>query len=70
MPALTLEKPLFVRERADGLYRPITYLISKFFDEIFITIFASLAFSAFVFYIVDLGARARARDANRLSLRH
>lgn len=54
VPALVLEKPLFVRERSDGLYRPITYLLSKFFDEIFITIFASLIFSAVVFFAVDL----------------
>ena len=54
VPALTLEKPLYVRERNDGLYRPITYLLAKIFDEIFVTIIASLIFSAFVFYVVDL----------------
>jgi hypothetical protein len=54
VPALTLEKPLYVRERSDGLYRPITYLLAKFFDEIFITVFASVLFSVFVFYVIDL----------------
>lgn len=54
VPALTLEKPLYVRERNDGLYRPITYLLSKLFDEIFVTVISSLVFSAFVFYVVDL----------------
>ena len=54
MPALTLEKPLFVRERSDGLYKPITYLLSKFFDEVFITVFTSLAFSAVVFFVIQL----------------
>ena len=57
VPALTLEKPLFVRERADGLYKPITYLLSKFFDELFITLFTSLIFSVFVFFVVDLQVR-------------
>ena len=54
VPALTLEKPLYVRERNDGLYRPITYLLAKIFDEIFVTTISSLVFSAFVFYVVKL----------------
>ena len=54
VPALTLDKPLYVRERADGLYRPITYLLSKFFEELFITVFASLILSLIVFYVVQL----------------
>jgi ATP-binding cassette, subfamily G (WHITE), member 2 len=54
VPALTLEKPLFIRERNDGLYRPITYLISKLFDELLINAVVSLIFSLFVFYLVDL----------------
>eukprot|EP00892_Ulva_mutabilis_P005857 jgi/Ulvmu1/3643/UM017_0057.1 len=54
VPALTLEKPLYVRERNDGLYRPITYLLAKIFDEILITVVSSLVFSAFVFYVVKL----------------
>jgi hypothetical protein len=54
VPSLTLEKPLFVRERNDGLYRPITYLLSKLLDEILIAVVASLLFSLVVFYLVDL----------------
>lgn len=27
LPLLILERPVFIRERADGLYRPITYLV-------------------------------------------
>jgi hypothetical protein len=57
VPALTLEKPLYARERADGLYKPITYLLFHFFDELFITVFSSLAFSVFVWFVVDLEAR-------------
>ena len=29
MPSIVLERGLFIRERNDGLYRPITYLCSK-----------------------------------------
>lgn len=29
LPCLILERPVYVRERADGLYRPITYLCYK-----------------------------------------
>jgi ATP-binding cassette, subfamily G (WHITE), member 2 len=54
VPALTLEKPLFVRERNDGLYRPITYLLAKLFDELFITLIASVVFAVFVYKVVDL----------------
>jgi ATP-binding cassette, subfamily G (WHITE), member 2 len=49
-----MEKALFARERSDGLYKPITYLLSKYFDEIFITTFSSLIFSVFVWFVVDL----------------
>lgn len=49
-----LERPLYVRERNDGLYRPITYLLAKLFDELFGLIVSSVVFSAFVFYVVDL----------------
>lgn len=29
LPSLVLERPVYLRERADGLYRPITYLASR-----------------------------------------
>lgn len=54
VPALTLERPLYLRERNDGLYRPITYLLAKLFDELFVLLISSVAFSAIVFYAVDL----------------
>ncbi len=38
MPAIFLERPLFIRERNDGLYRTITYLCAKMLDEILITV--------------------------------
>ena len=54
VPALALEKPLYIRERNDGLYRPITYLLAKLFDELFITVFASVVFSLAVWYLVQV----------------
>lgn len=27
LPGLVLDRPVYLRERADGLYRPITYLV-------------------------------------------
>jgi hypothetical protein len=57
LPSLMLERPLFIRERSDGLYRPITYLMSKLFDELFISIFISLAFAAVIFWSVQLQVR-------------
>ena len=34
MPVLVLERPVYLRERSDGLYRPITYLIYKAIEEL------------------------------------
>jgi len=46
------ERSLFVRERADGLYRVVTYLAAKMFDELTLMAFVSVAVSAAVFYAV------------------
>ena len=54
VPALALEKPLYIRERNDGLYRPITYLLAKLFDELFITLFSSVFFALVVWYLVQV----------------
>lgn len=54
IPALVLERALYVRERADGLYLPITYLIARMLDELIINTFATACISAFVFYGIDL----------------
>lgn len=53
-PALVLERPLFVRERSDGLYYVITYLLSKMVEELLIACLASLGVTAFVFYGIKL----------------
>lgn len=44
------ERNLFTRERNDGLYLVVTYLLSKMVDELMLTGLASLGVSAFVFY--------------------
>ena len=54
MPALALEKPLYIRERDDGLYRPITYLLAKLFNELFITLFSSIVFALVAWYLVQV----------------
>jgi ATP-binding cassette, subfamily G (WHITE), member 2 len=51
-PAIVLERPLFVRERSDGLYRVITYLCAKTIEELGIAFIASLIFSNVVFWPV------------------
>lgn len=38
VPAIVLERTLYVRERADGLYLPITYLLAKMMDELMIAV--------------------------------
>ena len=34
LPSMMLERALFIRERNDGLYRPLTYLVFKLLDEL------------------------------------
>ena len=38
------------RERSDGLYHPITYLVAKMIEELIIAFINAVAFSALVFY--------------------
>ncbi|GFR47309.1 hypothetical protein Agub_g8996 [Astrephomene gubernaculifera] len=54
VPALVLERGLFVRERSDGLYLVVTYLLSKMVDELLLAGIASLGISAYVFYGIQL----------------
>ncbi|KAL4457942.1 hypothetical protein ABPG75_012807 [Micractinium tetrahymenae] len=54
LPCLILERPVYVRERADGLYRPITYLCYKISEEVAVGTLPSVAYSALVFYLVRL----------------
>jgi len=48
------ERELFYRERNDGLYRVITYLVAKLLDEIVISLILSLIFAVLVYYLTDL----------------
>ena len=54
VPSLTLDRPLFYRELADGCYTPLIYYLSKFIEEAFLCIFTSLIFSVIVFFGVQL----------------
>jgi hypothetical protein len=53
VPSLSLELSLYVRERNDGLYRPITYLINKLADELGVAVIMSLITAAAIFYGVQ-----------------
>ncbi len=52
IPAIVLERPLFVRERNDGLYRVITYLCAKVIEELGVAFIASVIFSNVVFWAI------------------
>lgn len=55
LPTIVIERPVYRRERDDGLYTPATYTFYKITEEILPQIPAGLIYSALVFYIVDLG---------------
>ena len=50
VPSLTLDRPLFYRELADGCYTPLVYYLSKFIEEAVLCIFTSLLFSVITFF--------------------
>lgn len=54
VPAIVLERPLFVRERSDGLYAVITYLLYKIIEELGVALLSSLIFSNVVFWPIKL----------------
>ena len=54
VPAIVLERPLFVRERNDGLYTVVTYLLYKIIEELGVALFSSLVFSNVVFWPIRL----------------
>jgi ABC-type multidrug transport system permease subunit len=51
-PALVLEKPVYVREMSDGLYRSITYAVFKTFEEVLVAATLSALISLPVYFIV------------------
>ena len=54
MPSLTLDRPLFYRELADGCYTPVTYYLAKFIEEAVLASFTSLLFGVIVFWACSL----------------
>jgi hypothetical protein len=54
IPQIVLERSLYTRERADGLYTPLTYVVAKIFDEMLLLVFVTLLIALVVFYAVDL----------------
>jgi ABC-type multidrug transport system ATPase subunit len=54
VPSLTLDRPLFYRELADGCYTPVTYYLAKFIEEAVLASFTSLLFGVIVFWACSL----------------
>jgi hypothetical protein len=45
VPSIVLERPLFVREQSDGLYRVVTYLLFKLTEEFLVAFINSIVFA-------------------------
>ncbi|GIL78523.1 hypothetical protein Vretifemale_7939, partial [Volvox reticuliferus] len=54
VPAIVLERRLFIRERADGLYQVFTYLAAKLLEELLLSLILTLVLSTYVFYGLQL----------------
>merc|ERR1711871_1615757 len=54
VPSLTLDRPLFYRELADGCYSPIVYYAAKFIEEGVLATFTSVLFGVIVFFGCNL----------------
>ena len=57
VPQLFLERPVFYRERADGLYRTPTYLAYNLIQEFGFAIVGALAFVSIVFWSIGFSDR-------------
>ncbi|EIE18756.1 ABC family transporter: multidrug, partial [Coccomyxa subellipsoidea C-169] len=53
-PTLVQERPLFYRERSDGLYKSVTYLVAKLLEEVIVALVQSLIMSCIVFFPLAL----------------
>ena len=58
IPSIVLERPIYLRETADGLFRPIIYLTHKILEETVLSLAMALVFSMLVYIIVDLAVRS------------
>lgn len=54
VPAIVLERPLFIRERNDGLYNVFSYLLYKICEELGVALLSSIIFSNVVFWPIKL----------------
>ncbi|EFN50715.1 hypothetical protein CHLNCDRAFT_142571 [Chlorella variabilis] len=54
VPSIVLERPLFVREQSDGLYRVSTYLAFKMIEEFSLAFINSIVFANIVFWALQL----------------
>lgn len=54
LPSMGTERALYIRERNDGLYRPLTYLLFKLLDELLIMAPVTAGSTAAVFYACQL----------------
>jgi len=54
VPSLVSERALFVRERNDGLYYTVTYLLAKMCDELVLGALATCGVTAFVYFGIQL----------------
>jgi len=54
LPSLVLDRPLFYRERADGVFSSGQYLACKLTEEAVVSLPVSLAVCALYFYVIDL----------------
>eukprot|EP00210_Caulerpa_lentillifera_P004875 g4653.t1 len=53
LPNLMMERAVFYRERSDGLYRVITYLVGKMLDELVLAAASSVVFAAIIWAAID-----------------
>ena len=53
-PCLAAERNLFTRERNDGLYYVITYLLFKLVEELFLAVCITLSMASWIFYGLGL----------------
>ena len=54
IPSIVLERPVYLRETADGLFKPVIYLTHKILEETVLSVAMALVFSMLVYIIVDL----------------
>jgi len=54
-----LERPVYLRETADGLFKPVIYLTHKILEETVLSVAMALVFSMLVYIVVDLAVSRR-----------